>query len=130
MQHRISEDKRAKPRRDLYYYLKVINSDNGKPLGRIVDLTTDGMLLVCDVTFEVGSTYSARIVLTGGLFNGKCLDVKFTTQWSKPDVNPSNFLNGVKFYDLDGETSNIIEKVINEIGVESLALEEPEEEEF
>jgi len=126
MQHHSFEDKRAKPRRDLYYYLKVIDTDNGKQCGRIVDLTTDGMLLVCDVPFEVGSTYSSRIVLTGGLFNGKYLDVKFTTQWNKVDVNPSNFLNGVKFKDLDGETANVIEKVIGEISMESLALEEQE----
>jgi hypothetical protein len=128
VQQRIFEDKRAKPRRDLYYYLKVIGADDGKQLGRVVDLTTDGMLLVCNVPFEVGSAYSARIVLTGGLFNGKCLDVKFTTQWNKKDVNPSNFLNGVKFSGLDGETSNIIEKVINEIGVESLTFDEQKEE--
>ena len=124
MSKRTFEDKRVSPRLDVYYYLKVIDIATGKPLGRVVDLTTGGMLLISEISFEVGSAYSARIVLTGELFNGKSLDVKFTTQWSKADVKPSNFLNGVKFVELNSENTEYIKEVVRKIGVKSEDLTE------
>jgi len=114
------ENKRANPRRNLFVYLNVVDNDTQKPLGRIVDLTTGGMMLVGDSPLETNSSYSAKILLSGGLqsITMENIDVSFTTQWSKPDANPSLFVSGTKFKNLTPQTSRVIEQVIRKIGFE------------
>jgi len=110
-------NKRAKQRHDLHFYLKVADSESGKIIGRIVDLTVDGMMLVSDGAWEAGKVHKAKIILTDGLLGLATNDVEvsFTTLWSKPDLNPSLFVNGVKFKDLDAKARNSVEQIIRNI---------------
>jgi hypothetical protein len=112
------ENKRIKHRRNLYYYLKVIDVETDEMLGKIVDLTTGGMMLVSDSSMEIGVVKKAKIILDNNLFNllPNSLNVIFTTQWSKPDVNPENFVTGVKFVDLSDKDSATIDQIIRKIG--------------
>ena len=114
------ENKRAKPRHNLYLYLKVVDIETLEPIGRVVDMTTDGMLLVNDGAFKVGSLHNAKIILTGDLFDLTMgdIEISFTIQWSKPDINPSLFVNGAKFTNLTPQASRTIEKVIRKFSFE------------
>ncbi|MDR0303971.1 MAG: PilZ domain-containing protein [Chitinispirillales bacterium] len=112
------ENKRVNPRRNLYYYLQVIDIDADNKLGRIADLTTGGMMLISDKQFEIGSVVKARIILDNNLFDMlfSDLDITFTTQWSKPDAKPGHFANGLKFVDLNDKDLRTIEQIIQKIG--------------
>jgi len=114
------ENKRTKPRRNLYFYLKVVDEVTEQQIGRVVDLTTSGMMLINEAPFEVGSTHNAKIILSGDLFDLTMSDisVSFTTQWTKPDINPSYFVNGLKFKDLTQKAFRTIEQVIRKFSFE------------
>jgi hypothetical protein len=96
----------------------VIDCKSGELLGRIIDLTTEGMLLLNDRAYEVGVSYEAKIALVDNLSGivVKDVNVSFTTQWNKPDINPSNFVCGVKFTNLNADGMKMIEQVITKIG--------------
>lgn len=120
MVHNEYENKRTQPRRNLYFYLQVVDSKTEETIGRVVDLTTNGMLLINQAPFEIGSTHDAKIILSGDLFDliMSDIEVSFTTQWAKPDVNPSNFVNGLKFKNLTPKAIRTIERVIRKFGFE------------
>ena len=42
------DEKRRQPRRRPIYYLQVTEEDIARPIGRVVDLTQDGMRLVSE----------------------------------------------------------------------------------
>jgi len=114
------ENKRAKPRRNLYFYLKVVDSKTQEFLGRVVDLTTNGMLLINESPLETNSSRDATIILSGDLFDitMSSIEVSFSVQWSRPDVNPRYYLNGLKFKDLPAKTTRTIEQVIRKFSFE------------
>jgi len=115
-----NENKRTKERHNLYFYLKVIDANSGELAGRIVDITVDGMMLVNDSALEIGSTHKVRIILSDGLlgFTMDNVEVSFTTQWSKSDINPTLFVNGVKFKDLDQKCITSIQRIIEKLSFE------------
>lgn len=114
------DNKRAKPRRNLYFYLKVIDSETQEFIGRVVDLTTSGMLLINEKPLQANSSHNATIILSGDLFDITMnnIEVSFTVQWSRPDVNPKYFLNGLKFNDLTDKSKRTIEQVIRKFSFE------------
>jgi hypothetical protein len=108
------ENKRTLPRRNLYLYLKVIDRKTQELLGRVVDLTTDGMMLINEKPFEINSSIDATIILSDDLIDDTTADIKvsFTTQWIKPDINPKYYLNGLRFKNLASPKARTIEKVV------------------
>jgi len=110
-------NKRVQKRRDLYFYLKVIAQD-GKILGRAVDITTGGMLVITEQPLEQNVTHNVTLASTNGLFGiwTKDIAVEFNVCWSKPDVNPSLFANGVKFRNMSAENVTVVQKIMRNIG--------------
>ena len=56
------EKKRSKERSHLTYYFDVIDVESGVVLGKIADITVEGMMLLSKESIEVGLEKKLRIV--------------------------------------------------------------------
>lgn len=98
----LSPARRARKRRHLLYYLEVYDRGSGELLGRVGDLTQDGMLLLCDDPVEAGQVLDVEVRLpdipglVGDAIAGRC-----TVRWSGADKNPAIFCAGCQCEPLD-----------------------------
>ena len=113
------ENQRQKTREALCYYLKVIDLETGKEIGRIGDITSDGMMIFGNTAFETGSVRNIRVILANSVFDAQMgnLDTKVEVRWTKPDANPSLILTGMLFLGLDKNGEKIVANLIEKIGI-------------
>jgi len=126
------QNNRRSQRETLCFYLKVIDLKTGKELGRVVDITSDGMMLCGNVALDSKKIYSVRVILAKSVFDMSLgnLDVNVQIRWSKPDANPTLVLTGMLFLNLDEKGKKTVEKLVAKIGMRrSNAFNEEESEE-
>ncbi len=113
-----SKNQRHEDRRHLIYYLKVENSITGELIGRVVDITGSGVLLISKDKFEDMSEIPIRIELGDELFEKMHghLEMNIQCRWSKKDINPAYFVNGFSFIKETKQQKDIIEKLVDIIG--------------
>lgn len=111
-------NQRTHQRRHLFYYLNVEDRSTGKSIGRVVDITVAGVLVISDNKYKDGEQIKARIMLDDDLLeqaHGN-LEVDLLCRWSKPDINPDYSVSGFAFENLSDNDVRLIERVIDTIG--------------
>ena len=87
-------------------------------IGRVVDITSKGLLLISREKITNQLEIPVRIELGDELFqeiNGH-LELNIRCRWSKEDINPDYFVNGFEFINQTPEQENIINNLIEAIG--------------
>jgi hypothetical protein len=111
------ENRKAK-RRHIIYYLPVSDTANGEELGRLVDITTIGMMLISEKPLAVGSDYSFKITLPQEIKSPRTIEVRGQSKWCHKDVNPDYYAVGIQFDATDPEQARLINGLINILGFE------------
>jgi hypothetical protein len=116
------ENHRNEQRRHLIYYLNVENRKTGESVGRVVDITGGGILVISNKTIASDEEISVKIELGDELLekvHGH-LEVDLVSRWSKPDVNPNYFVTGFSFTHVTEDQESIIDRIIKTIGFRDL----------
>ena len=90
------EQRRLK-RRKLIYYLRVEDLSAGRPLGRLVDITTEGFMLVSSQAIPAGKEYRLALVLPPNPDAPGRIEFSARSLWSGKDVNPEFHDTGFAF---------------------------------
>jgi len=109
---------RREDRRHLIYYLRVENRVTSEMVGRVVDITRKGILLISRDKFDEKSEIPVKIELGDELFakmHGH-LEVNIICRWSKKDINPDYYVNGFEFVNQTEADETVIRKLIDLIG--------------
>lgn len=110
-------EKRTQARRNLIFYLKVVDAISGEELGRVGNLTTKGVLVIGEREIEQGETHTVKIdisdVETGG--DHEYIMMKITACWSRQDINPDYYVTGYSSELRDDDSKELIEKLIDSI---------------
>ncbi len=109
-------EKRKDPRRHLVYYLSVVDEDTGQPLGRLGDLSHEGLLLLTSTPPERWRTYRLRVLPPADLQEGAPFVISAQCMWTRPDVNPDLGLAGFRFALADANTKKVIRGLMDEFG--------------
>ena len=130
MSETFDHNRRRTQRQVLCYYLKVIDLETGQELGRIADITSEGMMIFGSNLLDEKKTYRVRIIIEKSVFDISLgnLDVSTQIRWSKPDANPTLNLTGMLFLDLNERGRKIVENLVTKIGMSrNLDLAEEED---
>jgi len=97
-----ASNKRAKQRKNLIYFPQVFLVGSQEELGRIVDITTEGFLLVRRDCLSQGSRFRVRIVWKAGP-DGREDSLECTAEacWCRPDQNPELQAVGCRIVAID-----------------------------
>lgn len=104
--------KRKYERRNLIYYLKVMEGNKNWLIGNLVDITQAGMMLISKEPNETGINYKIRIILPDQIQGKKELKILAKSVWCKKDINPDFYTTGFEFADISEENINIIQELI------------------
>ena len=108
---------RQRPRRNTPHLVRALDANSGTVLGRVVDITADGMMLVTDQTLEVGRIYEMRINLPVVVHYRTDVEVEAEIMWTKPDTNPHYFRAGLRFVNLPGQDGFLLEDVMHRLNL-------------
>lgn len=108
------DERRRLKRRHLIYYLRVFNQANDNLIGHLVDLTTEGIMLISEEEIVLNQEYELRLNLPEEIENSREIRFKALSMWSKADVNPEFFDTGFKFLEISPRHLEIIRVLIED----------------
>ncbi|MCU7917949.1 MAG: PilZ domain-containing protein [Candidatus Thiodiazotropha sp. (ex Dulcina madagascariensis)] len=110
------EDRRTIKRRHLIYYLRVWELDQNNLLGHVVDITTEGMMLISDKPIPTGEELSLEIRLpdTEGALTP--LNFRAICRWSDKDINTAFYDSGFEFTDKSPAKIENLQQMIEAYG--------------
>lgn len=111
------EDYRHRPRKNTPHVVKAFNGENGNYIGRVVDITADGMMLVTDELCNCGQVLDLRIILPIMIHHKTDVNVTARVVWSELDSNPSFHKTGLAFVNLAGEDGFLLEDVMHKLNL-------------
>ncbi len=104
-------EKRTQQRKRNRNFTKVFDIDTGRCVGRLVNITTGGMMLMTESPFERDATFNFRIVLPRMFDDMLDIEVKAVARWCKRDANPDFWGAGFQFIQIGAEETRVIECV-------------------
>lgn len=109
------DEKRRQPRRRPIYYLQVTEEDTGRPIGRVVDLTQDGMRLVSERPIPLHQDY--RLKMTVPIDDRSAEEFAFSAEslWKGLDANPDLHNTGFRIKELPPKGARVIRRVVEEL---------------
>ncbi len=104
-------------RLQLKQFLPVQDIQNATPLGRMVDLSVTGMMLICKQEIPAGRSFSVEITTPSG-YAEPSIKLQVESVWCR--VNPNNtahFGVGFRFGEVSSHNLALLEKLMQEPGV-------------
>ena len=83
-------------RKNLVYFPEVVDVETSVTIGRIIDLTTEGFLLVCDNPMEEGKVTNATVNWVDEFGKEASFSCEIRVVWCKDDANPEYKAVGCK----------------------------------
>jgi len=102
-------DKRRKKRMRLLYYLKVYNEDELGILGRLIDISREGLLVLCNRLVESNTQLKLKLTLPSEYEGQKNLHLTAESVWCKKDLRHDGFNVGFRILNPSAETLEIID---------------------
>jgi hypothetical protein len=107
------KERRKRPRKNTPHVLFVADTEDGKILGRLVDITSDGLMLVTEDAIPTKNYFRLRLTLPRMVEGRSELVIEAESIWCKPDTNPEFYRIGFKFLNLSGQDGSLIETVMH-----------------
>ncbi len=109
-------EKRMLKRRHLIFYLRVIERDSNAILGFLVDITTQGFMMMSEFPTEVGKTFALKILLNSDEGQERFLEFSAQSKWCRQSINSNFFDTGFEVVDIRPEDLNGIREIIYAYG--------------
>lgn len=111
-------ERRRLNRRHLIYYLRVFDTESfsQEAVGHVVDISTEGMLLISEQELIIDRVYNMKMYLPTEIKESRIIELTCHTVWSKTDVNPDFFNTGCQFVEIDPDDVARIEQMIEIFG--------------
>jgi hypothetical protein len=109
-------EKRKLKRRHLIYYLRVFDKNNDQLIGHLIDITTEGVMLISEKPIKPNSDFQARMVLPTGIEGHKPVLFDARSVWCHRDVNPHFYATGFQLTGISQEDVETINRLIDKFG--------------
>jgi hypothetical protein len=109
-------DRRTIRRRHLIYYLRVWNQENGELIGHIVDITTEGLMLISEQKIPRGQVYQMEINWQDADQKEQTISFRAESLWSDNDINPLFHDTGFSLLDDSNDVLAPIRELIEQYG--------------
>ena len=109
-------DKRKLKRRHLIYYLHVQEKASGNPVGYLVDISTEGIMIMSENPIEAGTVLELKIMLESEMSAKQYLYFDASVLRCVKSINGTTYDIGCKLLNLAPEDFREIEMIIDELG--------------
>jgi hypothetical protein len=106
------KEKRRLKRRHLIYYLRVFEKNDDQPIGHMVDISAEGMMLISEDPIKTGTVFELRMVLPVEIEGSREIIFSAESRWCGKDENPDFYNTGFQLIDPSQEHIKITEHLI------------------
>jgi hypothetical protein len=111
------EERRRKRRRTLNKVIHIEDKNSGASLGRLVNITTEGLMLVNQHSMSTDSLYQIKLVLPEPVDGVDSVELGMDCLWTSPAVADAElYWSGCHIIDVSDEALKILETLIEEFG--------------
>jgi hypothetical protein len=114
------QNKRKLRRVHLIYYLRIFDNNSGLNVGHLVDITTEGIMMISEEKVTLGKDFSLRMQLPTTITGREEINFTARSLWCKPDINPDFFVSGFRINDISPQEVKTITALINAYGFKSM----------
>ncbi len=108
------KDLRKVERRHLVFYLRVFDGMGSKVIGHIVDISSQGLMLISDNSVPVNEDYRLRMRLPAEIADKDEILITATSKWCKQDENPDFYITGFQINAITPEVEKYIHCLIKD----------------
>lgn len=108
------EERTLRQRHRLIYYLKVWNLTDDRLLGHLIDINTDGLMIVSSQPIEINQEFELEIRWDEPDDQFESIRFIAHSRWAGTDKNPALFNTGFQLISPDSEVTAAIQEVIRE----------------
>jgi len=109
-------EKRTLKRRHLIYYLRIMDKNTNELIGHLVDITSEGLMVISETQLETNKEFNFRMMLPKEIIGKETLEFNATSLWSRKDINPDFYDTGFSLNDLSEEDRLIVDQLIHHFG--------------
>ncbi len=110
-------ERRRLPRRRVIYSPRVFDTNTGQPIGHVVNISTDGLMLVSEDPIETNALFRLRIALPAEMAGGKQIRFDARSVWCDLDAKPYFYDTGFELLHAAQSEIEAIQYVIEEYQV-------------
>lgn len=108
-------DKRTQRRPNSPHRINVLSASNDAVLGRLVNITTGGLMFLSSEAFDHGTDLNMRLPLPTMANGNTAIELNGVVVWCGCDHNPKFNRIGIQFCNLGAEEGYIIETVLQRL---------------
>jgi hypothetical protein len=112
-------EKRKTKRVHLIYYLRLFDNQTNDLVGHLVDITTDGIMMISEKPIQIGKDFSFKMHLPGNITGREEIDFEACCLWCRKDFNPDFYVSGYKIEKISPKELKTITALINSYGFKS-----------
>ena len=110
---------RSQYRWNLVQFLRVVKAENNETLGHLVDVTTEGMMLISEQSIPLHQVFNLRMDIPNEHDIPQTIALTAESLWTKKDVNPSFHDTGFRLINPSKRTIAAITNLIEELKFEN-----------
>ena len=112
-------EQRKHDRKYMINYLRVIDRNTEELVGNLVDVTTEGFMLISDDPIETGVDFELKLDLPEEIRGSRQISFDAHSRWCKSDVNPEFCNTGFRLSNISTNDIAIIESLIQNFLIKS-----------
>jgi len=110
-------ERRKSKRRNLSYYMVVIDSATQEMIGHLIDITLHGLQMDSQKPFPLEQDYHLRLDVTPDVANKSFIEFIARSKWSRPDtIEPNLYDTGFEIIKISQDNSQIIQRIVDKYG--------------
>jgi len=110
---------RSQYRWNLVQFLRVAKAENNETLGHLVDVTTEGMMIISEQSIPLHQVFNLRMEIPNEHDVPQTIALTAESLWTKKDVNPSFHDTGFRLINPSKRTITAITNLIEQLKFEN-----------
>jgi hypothetical protein len=117
------QDRRKYRRRNLLYYIPVIESDTQHPIGRMADVSPKGFKLDSEYEIPVGKEFTLGLNTTPDIADIAFIGFVARSKWCQADkIEPCQYYIGFDIVDISPHGAEIVQCIVDKYGVQDILV--------
>jgi hypothetical protein len=118
------KEKRLLPRMNVVTHYKITESNADKDLGRVTDISTEGMRLQGPESLEVNTTSTFEMTVPQEDNTNDSLLFDARVIWSRESSTPGMYDTGIRMWSISSDDRNCLQQIVDSIPDGQQQLEE------
>ena len=110
-------ERRNIKRRYLMYFLRIFDKKQDRFIGNLVDITTDGIMVMSENPIETNTVFQLKMYLPEKIKGKEEISFDARSIRSNKETRPAFYFTGFQYQKVDPDDAEIIKNLIDNFGI-------------